>query len=59
MTCQFIDMLKQPEVLCLSTKNFVIHCLNTYRTIFLFNSRLTIEVKGHIDTQTFNVSSLA
>jgi len=58
MTCQFIDMLQRPEVLYLSTSNFGIHCLNTYRTPYLPNSRLTIGAKGHIDAQALTVSSM-
>ena len=45
-------------VLCLSTKNFRFHCLNTYEGPFLPYSRLTIGEKGHIDAQTFIVRSV-
>jgi hypothetical protein len=42
----------------ISTRNFGIHVLNSYRTTFLPNSRLTIGAKGHIYAQTFTVSSV-
>lgn len=53
ITCQFIDMPRQPVVLCLSTRNSDIHRLNLCRTLFLPCSRLTIGAKGRIDVQTF------